>query len=153
MHEQEFISRLIFELQAAASHYRTEAESVIAPADKSLLEVLGRRCERFEAEISEAINALPGFLVERRALKAESLKTRGITDQRELIFWRIEERENRLERLYREILRSGVVRAKMLGVLREQFRAVSKWHSFVITEEDNFIFGSEVRIPSELNEI
>ena len=153
MHEQESISRLLFDLNSAAGDYRSEAECFASPEDKSLLELLARRCERFAAEIEKASGASTAFSNGAARRRAETLQTMEKNNERERFFVRIEGRESRLERLYREILRSGDVSAEIRRLLEGQLRAVSKWHNFVIIEEVNFIFGSEVKIPSELHEI
>jgi hypothetical protein len=153
MYEQESISRLLFELKSAAGDYRSENERSAAPEDKSLPALLARRCERFATEIEKAFGASHGFSNGVAREPAQTMQTTEKNKAREQFFVRIEGRESRLERLYRETLRDDRLSTNVRGLLKSQLRAVSEWHNFVIAEEVNLIFGSELKIPSELNEI
>ena len=153
MQEREILKNLIFELKSAAENYQAEAVTFDSPKDKSLFELLARRCERFEMEIEKAAETTMNIDLETSFGDDERYKTWIEVKEREQIFVSIEGRESRLERLYREILRNETVPPEIRALLKEQFEIIYKWHNFVITEEVNFIFGSEVKIPSEFYEV
>ena len=145
--ERRSLARLLLALKTAAAAYRAEAAECAPSPEGELLEVLGRRCARFETELAAVLYApAAGRFANGDAAAAEKPKPR------EHVFARIEDRENRLERLYREALHERAMPAETRRLLEAQSRVVRRWHNFVIDEEINFLFGRKMKIPAELNE-
>ena len=153
MQQKEILRHLIFELKSAAENYHAEADAFDSQKERSLFELLARRCERFETQIEKAAETALDIVLENGSGDEEKYKAWTAIKEREQIFISIEGRESRLERLYREILRNESIPPAIREILKEQFGVIYKWHNFVITEEVNFIFGSEVKIPTELSEV
>ena len=155
MSKRELLSQLCFELKTAAHNYKSEIVNLNAPDSISMLKLLTDRCEKFAAEVEQALGKETEcflfdneILLDRKFIEAANIKSKDFSQ----IFERLEKSESRLERLYRRILQNSEITGELRNLLECQSLAVYNWHNFVINEEINFILVGEVKVPSEFQE-
>lgn len=152
MPEFDLLKKLIEELQICADEYAAEVKVFVDPGSAVVLNLLVSRCEKFRLEIASAI-AVPHGNANWQMSRIEFSSKEFSAQKHDEVFARVESRESRLEKLYREVLRGGDWEPELRNLLKLQYGLLRRWHSFVITEESSFIFGREIKIPAELKEV